>query len=136
MIINEKKHHGLPGIYGTIAELGSVDQKYATALGIAAGGKMQAVVVDTDEDAARAIDFLKRRQAGRATFLPLNKMEERRPYKSLSDRNGVIGYAIDLVDFEPRFEPAFWYVFRDTLVVDTLQNARRQTHGWLKNGNA
>ena len=129
MIINERKHHGLPGIYGTIAELGSVDQKYATALGIAAGGKMQAVVVDTDEDAARAIDFLKRRQAGRATFLPLNKMEERRPYKDLSDRNGVIGYAIDLVDFEPRFESAFWYVFRDTLVVDTLQNARRLMGG-------
>lgn len=129
MIINEKKHHGLPGIYGTIAELGSVDQKYATALGIAAGGKMQAVVVDTDEDAARAIDFLKRRQAGRATFLPLNKMEERRPYKDLSDRNGVIGYAIDLVDFETRFESAFWYVFRDTLVVDTLQNARRLMGG-------
>jgi chromosome segregation protein len=86
-------------------------------------------VVDTDEDAARAIDFLKRRQAGRATFLPLNKMEERRPYKDLSDRNGVIGYAIDLVDFETRFESAFWYVFRDTLVVDTLQNARRLMGG-------
>jgi chromosome segregation protein len=129
MIINEKKHHGLPGIYGTIAELGSVDQKYATALGIAAGGKMQAIVVDTDEDAARAIDFLKRRQAGRATFLPLNKMEERRPCRDLSDRNGIIGYAIDLVDFDPKFESAFWYVFRDTLVVDTLQNARKLMGG-------
>lgn len=129
MVMNEKKHHGLPGIYGTIAELGSVDQKYSTALEIAAGGRMQAVVVENDEDAARAIDFLKRGQGGRATFLPLNKMEQRRPYKDLSDREGVIGYALDLIDFDLKFEPAFWYVFRDTLIVDTLTNARRLMGG-------
>ncbi|MDW7731874.1 MAG: chromosome segregation protein SMC [Methanolobus sp.] len=129
MVMNEKKHHGLPGIYGTIAELGSVDQKYSTALEIAAGGRMQAVVVENDEDAARAIDFLKRGQGGRATFLPLNKMEQRRPYKNLSDREGVIGYALDLIDFDTKFEPAFWYVFRDTLIVDTLTNARRLMGG-------
>ncbi len=129
MVMNEKKHRGLPGIFGTIAELGSVDQKYSTALEIAAGGKMQAVVVENDEDAARAIDYLKQRQGGRATFLPLNKMEQRRPYKDLSDRQGVVGYAIDLIDFDPRFESAFWYVFRDTLIVDTMTNARRLMGG-------
>ncbi|TQD28239.1 chromosome segregation protein SMC [Methanolobus vulcani] len=129
MVMNEKKHHGLPGIYGTIAELGSVDQKYSNALGIAAGGRMQAVVVENDEDAARAISFLKQRRGGRATFLPLNKMEARRPYKDLSDREGVIGYAIDLIDFDNKFEAAFWYVFRDTLIVDTLTNARRLMGG-------
>ena len=56
-------------------------------------------------------------------------MEDRRPYKDLSGRSGVIGYAIDLVDFEPKFESVFWYIFRDTLVVDTLQNARRLMGG-------
>jgi chromosome segregation protein len=129
MVMNEKKHHGLPGIYGTIAELGSVDQKYSTALGIAAGGRMQAVVVENDEDASRAISYLKQRNGGRATFLPLNKMDSRRPYKDLSDREGVVGYAIDLIDFNLKFEPAFWYVFRDTLIVDTLTNARRMMGG-------
>ena len=129
MVMNEKKHHGLPGIYGTIAELGSVDQKYSTALGIAAGGRMQAVVVENDEDASRAISYLKQRNGGRATFLPLNKMDSRRPYKDLSDKEGVVGYAIDLIDFDSKFEPAFWYVFRDTLIVDTLTNARRMMGG-------
>ncbi|WP_462272690.1 chromosome segregation protein SMC [Methanohalophilus sp.] len=128
-VIKEKDKHGLPGIYGTIAELGKVNQKYSTALGIAAGGRMQAVVVDTDEDASRAIDYLKHQRSGRATFLPLNKMEARRPYKNLSDREGVIGYAIDLIDFDQKFEAAFWYVFRDTLVVDTLENARKLMGG-------
>ncbi|MBN2109801.1 MAG: chromosome segregation protein SMC [Methanosarcinaceae archaeon] len=129
MVMNEKKHHGLPGIYGTIAELGSVDQKYSTALETAAGGKMQAIVVENDEDGARAIDFLKRSEGGRATFLPMNKMDQRRPYKDLSNREGVIGYALDLIDFDPKFEPAFWYVFRDTLIVDTMTNARRLMGG-------
>lgn len=129
MIIKEKKYHSLPGIYGTIAELGSVDQKYSIALGIAAGGKMQAIVVDTDEDASYAIDFLKSHQAGRATFLPLNKMDKRRPYKNFDNHHGVIGYAIDLIDFDNKFESAFWYVFKDTLVVDTLQNARKLMGG-------
>ncbi|MGP8337882.1 MAG: chromosome segregation protein SMC [Methanosarcinaceae archaeon] len=129
MILNEKNRHGLPGIYGTIAELGSVDQEYATALGIAAGGRMQGVVVETDEDASRAIKFLKQQRGGRATFLPLNKMDLRRPYKDLSDRDGVIGYAIDLIDFDLRFEAAFWYVFRDTLIIDELTNARKLMGG-------
>ncbi|HJH32133.1 MAG TPA: chromosome segregation protein SMC [Methanosarcinaceae archaeon] len=129
MVLNEKKRHGLPGIYGTIAELGSVDQEHATALGIAAGGRMQGLVVETDEDASRAITFLKQQRGGRATFLPLNKMDSRRPYKNLSDRDGVIGYAIDLIDFDHRFEAAFWYVFRDTLIVDDLTNARKLMGG-------
>ena len=38
---------------------------------------------------------------------------------------GVIDYALNLVDFDPKFAPAFWYVFRDTLVVETLSDARR-----------
>lgn len=128
-VLQEKKHHGLPGIHGTIAQLGRADQKYSTALEIAAGGRMQAVVVDSDEDASRAIDFLKRRRAGRATFLPMNKLEEGRPYKNMSDRKGVVGYAIDLINFESKFTGAFWYVFRDTLVVDTLENARKLMGG-------
>jgi chromosome segregation protein len=124
-VLQEKKHHGLPGIHGTIAQLGRTDQKFATALEIAAGGRMQGIVVDSDEDAARAIDYLKRRKAGRATFLPLNKMESRRPGKNVSGKKGFVGYAIDLIDFDPKFDGAFWYVFRDTLVMDTLENARK-----------
>ncbi|MBN2487513.1 MAG: chromosome segregation protein SMC [Methanosarcinaceae archaeon] len=129
MVISAKDNRELPGIYGTIAELGSVDQKYSSALEIAAGGRMQAIVVEEDEDAEHAIHYLKRNRGGRATFLPLNKMETRRPYKDLSDRKGVIGYAIDLIDFDPKYEAAYWFVFRDTLVMDTLENARRLIGG-------
>jgi chromosome segregation protein len=125
MVIGAARQEDLFGIHGTIAQLGKVDRRYSTALEVAAGNRMQAVVVDTDGDAAEAIEYLKRRKGGRATFLPLNKMKDSRRLENLSYENGVIGYAIDLVEFDSDFEPAFWYVFQDTLVMEDLASARR-----------
>ncbi|MCD4845226.1 MAG: chromosome segregation protein SMC [Methanosarcinales archaeon] len=128
-ILKAREYRELPGIYGTIAQLGKVDQKYATALGIAAGGRMQSIVVDTDEDGARAIQFLKNRRYGRATFLPLNKIVGSSGYRDISDMVGVIDYAINLVEFGDKFERVFHYVFRDTLVVEDMDAARRLMGG-------
>ncbi len=125
MVIGAARQEDLFGIHGTIAQLGKVDKRYSTALEVAAGNRMQAVVVDTDADAAEAIEYLKRRKGGRATFLPLNKMKDSRRLDNPSYENGVIGYAIDLVEFDSDFEPAFWYVFQDTLVMEDLTSARR-----------
>jgi chromosome segregation protein len=125
MVIGAARQEDLFGIRGTISQLGKVDRRYATALEIAAGNRMQAIVVDTDADAAEAIEYLKRRKGGRATFLPLNKMKESRRLGNLSYENGVVGYAIDLLEFDSDFEPAFWYVFQDTIVMEDLASARR-----------
>ncbi len=124
MVIGAARQEDLFGIHGTIAQLGKVDKKHSTALEIAAGNRMQAIVVDTDADVAEAIEYLKRRKGGRATFLPLNKMKEAKHLENLSYENGVIGYAIDLIEFDPDFELAFWYVFQDTLVMENLASAR------------
>ncbi|MCE8423051.1 MAG: chromosome segregation protein SMC, partial [Candidatus Methanoperedens sp.] len=123
-ILRARKNKELPGIYGTMAELGKVDKKYSTALEIAAGSRMQAVVVDNDEDAARAITYLKERRLGRVTFLPLNKMEPMHPLSKI-DKEGIINYAIKLVNYDRKLEPAFWYVFKDTVVSDNMTTARR-----------
>ncbi len=63
----------MKGIHGTIAELADVDPKYEIALNVAAGGRMQSIVVDDDQVASDAINYLKRSDLGRATFLPLNQ---------------------------------------------------------------
>jgi chromosome segregation protein len=127
-ILRAKKNRELPGIYGTIAELGKVDPKYSVALEIAAGARMQSVVVDNDEDASRAIRYLKDHRYGRVTFLPLNKMEPM-PKIQKNKTEGFIDYAINLVDFENKLAPAFWYIFRDTMVLDELATARRLMGG-------
>jgi len=67
------------GIHGTIAELAHVDDKYRTAVATAAGARMQSIVVDTDEKAAKAIKYLQKEKLGRATFIPLNKMVSGKP---------------------------------------------------------
>jgi len=127
-VLRAKKNRELPGIYGTIAELGKVNTKYSVALEIAAGARMQSVVVDNDEDAARAIRYLKDHRYGRVTFLPLNKMEPM-PKIQKNKTEGFIDYAINLVDFENKLAPAFWYIFRDTMVLDDLATARRLMGG-------
>ncbi len=123
-IRSASKRKMLQGLYGTIADLGNVDSRYSSALEVAAGARMQSVVATSDQDAAAAIEYLKRSQIGRATFLPLNKLDSGHlPAKP--NHPGVVDYALNLVDFKPEFLPAFWYVFRDTLVVETLSYARQ-----------
>ncbi|NPV62664.1 MAG: chromosome segregation protein SMC [Methanotrichaceae archaeon] len=117
------KRHMLEGLFGTVAELGKVDSRYSTALEVAAGARLQSIVADTDQDAAQAIDFLKRSQVGRATFLPLNKLDEGR-LLARPQGAGIVDYALNLVKFDSKFQSAFWYVFRDTLVVENLSHAR------------
>ena len=122
----------LRGIHGTIAELASVKSEYDAALGIAAGGRMQSIVVDDDEAAAKAITHLKQKKIGRAIFLPLNKMILGRPggkaLMTVKDPSAV-GYAMDLVKFKEAYRAAFWFVFGDTIVVKELSALRRLMGG-------
>jgi len=131
-VIKARDNKELSGIHGTIAELAQVDQQYKTAMAIAAGSRMQSIVVDEDESAAKAIKYLQKRNLGRATFLPLNKMISGKPRgKALMvvKDDASKGFAIDLVHFKEEYRGAFWYVFGDTVVVDTIDNARKLMGG-------
>ena len=115
---------GMAGVHGTVAQLGRAPPEYATALDVAALGRLRWVIVDTDAVAADAIRYLKENRLGRVTFLPLNKL--RPPVLSpLEADPGIVGYAVDLLEFDPAFERAFRVVFGATVVVDTLERARR-----------
>ena len=114
------------GIHGTIQELATVDKEYETALSVAAGGKMMAIVVDDDQVAADCISYLKKERLGRVTFLPLSKMMGGKPRaKAIMAEKDSEGYAINLIDFDPKYQNAFWYVLGDTLVVRDMDQARR-----------
>ncbi len=131
-ILQARDKGELDGIHGTIAELADVQKDYETALKVAAGGRMQSIVVDNDSVASRAIKFLKKNDAGRATFLPLNKMRRGRPrgkaLRAVKDDNAV-DFAIVLVDYEEKYENVFWYVFHDTVVMKDIDSAREQMGG-------
>jgi len=131
-VLQARDRRELTGIHGTIAELADVSEEYETALSVAAGNRMQSIVVDTDGDAAQAIKMLKRSRAGRAAFLPMNKMMEGRPRgkaRMVADDPDALGFAIDLVDFREDYHAAFWFVLGDTVVVRNLDAARRLMGG-------
>ena len=111
------------GVHGPVGSLGAVDSEYATACETAAGGRLANVVVDDDGVGSDCIDYLKRRNAGRATFLPLTEMDERR-LPSLPSHPGVIDFARNLVDYDPDYEGIFSYVLGTTLVVEHMDAAR------------
>jgi len=132
-ILSQKKK--MPGVYGTISELGQVSSKYATALEIAAGNKIKSVVVADDKVASDCINYLKESKLGVVTFLPLNKMKSPGANPNVAQAlktQGVQGLAIELVKFDPRYKQAFQYVFGETLVVDTIEVARRVGVGKVK----
>ncbi len=132
---------GLEGIHGPVAQLGEVEELHRLALEVAAGARLGQVVVDDDRIAARAIELLKSRRAGRLTFLPLNKIRggggsvgsaaafERGPGAGRGGgggADGLVGRAFELVRFEPVYGEVFRYVFGDTLVFRDLASARRE----------
>ena len=120
----------IKGVHGTIAQLGHTESKYETAILVAAGNRMQAIVVDDDGVAAECIDYLKKSKAGRATFLPLSKMLVGRPRgKAILVAKEGVGFAIDLIKFDEKYRDAFFYVLGDTIVVETLEQARRYMGG-------
>ena len=123
----------LKGIIGTISELcAPKNAAHADALATAVGGGMNSVVVENDQMAAEAMALLKSRNLGRATFLPLNKMQANRASGKAAmsvNKPGVLGFAHELLDYDPRIATAVAYALRNTLVVDNISTARRLMGG-------
>jgi chromosome segregation protein len=116
----------LEGICGLVARLGQVENRYRLALEVAAGARLGNIVVEDDRIAAMAIDILKQRKAGRATFLPLNKIQPSRQIDIgyLKTARGFIDLAVNLIDCETKYEKIFAYVFGNTVVFDDINNGR------------
>src|SRR5438067_636061 len=129
-ILECRETGSIKGIHGTVAQLAHVETQYETAIVTAAGARMQAIIVDDDTVAAQCIDYLKKRKVGRATFLPLNKMLVGKPRgKAILVAKECLGFAIDLCHFDEKYRDSFFYVFGDTLVVQTLDEARKWMGG-------
>ncbi|HHV8260397.1 TPA: chromosome segregation protein SMC [Streptococcus pneumoniae] len=125
-VLQEKDRLG--GIIGAVSEHLTFDVYYQTALEIALGASSQHIIVEDEESATKAIDFLKRNRAGRATFLPLTTIKAR----TISSQNqdaiavspGFLGMADELVTFDTRLEAIFKNLLATTAIFDTVEHAR------------
>lgn len=125
-VLQEKNRLG--GIVGAVSEHLTFDVHYQTALEIALGASSQHIIVEDEQAATKAIDFLKRNRAGRATFLPLTTIKVR----SISGQNqdviasspGFLGMADELVTFDAKHEAIFKNLLATTAIFDTVEHAR------------
>jgi len=120
---------GLDGLHGYVAQLGEVNEKHRYALEIAAGNRLGQIVVDNEDIASRAIEILKKKKAGRLTFLPLNRIKSYKRNSALTryenlKENGIVDKAFNLVDFDDIYCDVFKYVFGDTVVFSDLESAK------------
>ena len=125
-VLQEKDRLG--GIIGAVSEHLTFDVHYQIALEIALGASSQHIIVEDENAATKAIDFLKRNRAGRATFLPLTTIKAR----AISSQNqdaiaaspGFLGMADELVTFDTRLEAIFKNLLATTAIFDTVEHAR------------
>jgi chromosome segregation protein len=115
------------GVYGMISTLMTPRPGFKQAIEAALGSHINDVVVDSRETAIDCIEYLKRNQLGRVTILPLHRLIVTR--KSLVSAEAlklprIIDYAINLIEFNPKYRRAFEYVLYDTIVAEDLQAVR------------
>ena len=115
----------LRGVHAPLVKLGTVDKEYSIAMEVAFGGRMAHIVVDDEHVASVAIELLKSSNAGRATFIPLNKIKKAPSRLQLPKDKGVIDFAINLVDFDDEYIDAFYYAVGDTIVVEDIECAKK-----------
>ena len=123
-VLKQSQSKALPGIYGTLSQLITVDNENSTAIEIALGAAMQNVVVSTESDAKRAINYLKQNNVGRATFLPISAIKPRyMEEKNLDDNFGFVDVASNLVDCDEQYRDIVENLLGRVMVVEDIDCA-------------
>lgn len=123
-----KRQHNLEGVYGTLAELLDVNDRYRTAVEVTAGQSLFHYVVDTDDTATKVLEILQHEKSGRVTFMPLNRLKAKPA--NLPKASDTIPM-IEKLQFDEEYERAFAHVFGKTIICPNLQIAAQyaRTHG-------
>lgn len=117
-------HGVLRGISGPIVNLMRVEAPYTAALEAALGGSMQSIVVDCEKNAKQAIQFLKQRDAGRATFLPMTTIRgDLLNEIDLESEVGFVALAANLAVFDRAYQDVFWNLLGHTVVAEDIDCA-------------
>ena len=121
------------GVHGVIANLISVPKEYEVAIEMCLGQTMQNIVTDTEEDAKKLVNHLRKFNLGRASFLPISSVKGKK-LDRIKTEKGVIGVASDLVKFDKKYEQIILSLLGRTVIVDNMDNAiaiaRKNSYGF------
>ena len=116
------------GIRGVLAELITVPKKYEKAVEVALGGAIQNIVTDSPEDAKVMIDYLKKNNLGRVTFLPRSSIKGRSlnpSEKKLLEETGVCGIGSEIVEYDSDYENILQYMLGRVIFVEQIEDGMK-----------
>lgn len=111
------------GMHGVLANVIEVSDKYQVAIEMCLGASLQNIVTDTEEDAKKLVEHLRKNNLGRASFLPITSVKGRKIDRIKGNNNGVIGIAADLIKFDKKYEQIIYSLLGRTVIVDNMDNA-------------
>ena len=125
LVMNEAQRGALQNIHGPVADLLKVPDRFTVAIETALGGAMQNIVVDREEDGKAVIQYLKRRDGGRATILPISSIRPGflREGEALNREPGFVGVGDQLISFDPRYQNVFSNLLGRVAVMENLDAA-------------
>ena len=124
-VMRESARGSIRGVHGPVANLVKADDECALAIETALGAAAQNIVIDTQNDGRSAIEILKRMDAGRATFLPIDTIRGSVMTDAPVRDPGFVGVAFDLVKFDESYRQIFANLLGRTVVAETLADAVR-----------
>ncbi|KAB8138708.1 chromosome segregation protein SMC [Gracilibacillus oryzae] len=128
-ILKARENKQLTGIHGAIPELVTIDDSLVDAMETALGAQAQHIVVDDENIARKSIEWLKRMNKGRATFLPITAMQSRsipqHLIQQISDEKGYVGIGSDLIDYDKKYENVIKALLGNVIIAETLLDANK-----------
>ena len=111
------------GMHGVLANIIEVPDELETAIEMCLGASLQNIVTDTEEDAKKLVEHLRKNNLGRASFLPIASVKGKKLEKLKGNESGVIGIASDLVKFNKKYEQIILNLLGRTVIVDNMDTA-------------
>ena len=111
------------GMHGVLANIIEVPEEYQTAIEMCLGASLQNIVTDTEEDAKKLVEHLRKNNLGRASFLPITSVRGKKLDRIKGKEPGVIGIASDLVKYDRKYEQIVTNLLGRTVIVDNMDTA-------------
>ena len=111
------------GMNGVLANVIEVPEEYQTAIEMCLGASLQNIVTETEEDAKRLVEHLRKNNLGRASFLPITSVKGKKIEKIKGNEKGVIGIASDLIKYSKKYEQIILNLLGRTVIVDNMETA-------------
>ena len=111
------------GMHGVLANVIEVPEEYQTAIEMCLGASLQNIVTETEEDAKKLVEHLRKNNLGRASFLPIASVKGKKLDKIKGKEKGFIGIASDLIQFNKKYEQIIISLLGRTVIVDNMETA-------------